>query len=79
MAKVNIKGTDDKGRIVANIKHTPMLITELIHDFPKMSEADIYHALCVIRQSSEHDVRVARMFCETLKRKEDDNEKEQSR
>ena len=65
------KGIKENGLIDAELKRTPVLVTELIHDFPKLSEADIEKRLRGIRESSERDERIARVYLETLKKQKD--------
>lgn len=67
MAKTIIKGIKEDGLFDTELKRTPVLITELIHDFPKLCEADIAKRLCEIRESSERDERTIRNFAECLK------------
>ena len=67
MAKTIIKGIKEDGMFDTELKRTPVLITELIHDFPKLCEADITKRLCEIRESSERDERTIRTFAECLK------------
>ena len=66
MAKVVIKETES-GRIEAEITRTPVLITELIHDFPSMCEAEIQNALKEIRDSAEKDQDISRIYAKCLK------------
>lgn len=74
MAKVTITGVGEDGKFKTEIKRTPVLITELIHDFPKMCEADIHKALCEIRESSERDERTIRNFAHALKARQTESD-----
>lgn len=67
MAKIVYKGTKEDGLIDAEIKRTPVLITELIEDLPKLCQMEIVHRLEEIRSSSERDRRVERAFIHALK------------
>lgn len=67
MAQVIHKGIKENGIIDAEIRRTPVLVTELIHDFPKMSQAEIEKALREIRDSAEADERTKQAFVHALK------------
>lgn len=68
MAKINIKGIGKDGIFDAEVKRTAVLVTELIYDFPRMCEHDIFKALCEIRESAERDDRVRRIAMEAARK-----------
>lgn len=80
MAKVIFKGVNEEtGLIDAEIKRTPVLVTELIEKVTKekTSKMDIVHDLEEIRESAERDQRIAQTYAHCLKvRKFDVTEEE---
>lgn len=68
MSQIAVIGVNEDGTFKTEIKRTPVLITELIHDLPNMCEADIYRALCEIRESAERDARIEQTLAKSLKR-----------
>lgn len=70
MAIIIHKGIKENGLIDAEIKRTPVLVTELIHDFPKLCEFEIRERLREIRESSERDERISMIYVDALKKKE---------
>lgn len=78
MAKTIIKGLKPDGTIDAELKRTPVLITELIQKFPGMCEVDIYHALADIRESSERDQSMIRTLL-TIQKQEHAKRKEEEK
>lgn len=78
MSKIIHRGVKENGLIDAEIVWTPVLITQLIHDLPKLCEHDIYKRLCEIRESSEQDERIRGIYAGVLKemRKEQKGDKQ---
>lgn len=68
MGTTIIHGTDEKGLFITEHKSTPVLITELISNYPKMCPMDIYKALCEIREASERDERIRETYAACLKK-----------
>lgn len=62
--------------LISEHKSTPVLITELIDKFPKMSEMGIYKALCEIREASERDERIRKTYAACLKKGDNADEAE---
>jgi hypothetical protein len=71
MAKVIYKGLKEDGLIDAELKRTPVLITELIEKVTKekTSKMDIVHELEEIRESAERDQRIAQTYAHVLREK----------
>lgn len=69
MSKVIYKGLKENGLIDAELKRTPVLITELIEKVTKekTSKMDIVHDLEEIRKSAEQDQRIAQTYVHCLK------------
>ena len=69
MGKVIYKGLKENGLIDAELKRTPVLITELIEKVTKekTSKMDIVHDLEEIRKSAEQDQRIAQTYVHCLK------------
>ncbi len=70
MGEVFIRGKREDGMFEVELKRTPVLITELIHDMFNMSKMDIYKRLCDIRESAERDDRVSQTYVNALKKGE---------
>lgn len=71
MGKTIFKGINkETGLIDAELKQTPVLITELIYKMfkPGTSLMDIYHDLEDIRKSAEQDQRIRQIYVEELRR-----------
>lgn len=79
MAFIRITGKDERGIFKTEIKRTPVLITELIRSFPKMTQYDIQKALEKIRESAERDERVKDYYVHALKKGESKSRAEASR
>ena len=74
MVKTTITGIKD-GLIHAEVKKTPVLITELIANLHNMTEAEVYKALCEIRESAEQDAMIMQIFAKALRKKNSHNRK----
>lgn len=74
MAKVIYKGLKEDGLIDAELKRTPVLITELIEKVTKekTSKMDIVHELEEIRKSAEQDQRIAQTYSHVLRVKKNE-------
>lgn len=72
MAIIIHRGIKENGLIDAEIKRTPVLVTELIHDFPKLCEFEICERLREIRESAERDERISMIYVDALKKKGED-------
>lgn len=81
MSKVIYKGLKENGLIDAELKRTPVLITELIEKVTKekTSKMDIVHELEEIRKSAEMDQRIAQTYVHCLKTiKKDTNDEDKN-
>ena len=52
MSKVIINGVDENGIMETEVIRTPVLVTELIHDFSNLCQAEIANRLKEIRDSA---------------------------
>ena len=74
MSKVIINGINENGIMDADVIRTPVLVTELIHDFPNLCEAEIANRLKEIRDSAELDQTVMHTYLSVLKAKSEDDQ-----
>ena len=74
MGKTIIHGIKADGLIDAEWKCTSVLISELINDYHKKSEMEVYHALADIRESAERDARISHTYASILQDKRAEEE-----
>ena len=74
MGKTIIHGIKEDGLIDAEWKCTSVLISELINDYHKKSEMEVYHALADIRESAERDARISHTYASVLQSKRAEEE-----
>lgn len=75
MGHTIFKGINEKGLIQAEHIRVPVMITELIHDLPKMCQADIERSLRVIRRAAERDEWMYYLLKKSSRGDENDNTK----